>query len=767
MPKNLVIVESPAKAKTLQKYLGNNYEILASYGHVRDLIPKKGAVNTDDFSMNYELIPRNKKYVDAIIKAAKNNDALYLATDPDREGEAISWHICELLKGKKSLSDKPIHRVEFYEITKGAVQEAINHPRKLSTNLINAQQARRALDYLVGFNLSPLLWKKVKRGLSAGRVQSPALRMICEREKEIVAFKAKEYWTIEADLKKEKQTFDAKLIEWQGKKLQQYDINNEQDANTAREKLIQLANGSLKVAKIEKKKQKRYPSSPFTTSLLQQEAARKLGFRPIRTMRIAQQLYEGVQIGSELVGLITYMRTDSFTLANEAISEIRNQIKNLFGSDQLPAKPIFYRTKSKNVQEAHEAIRPTSVLRQPFEIEKFLTEDQFKIYSLIWKRTMACQMVPAIVDLVSADLSCGSGNIFRATGSHLAEPGFYRVYHEIDEDIKIEIEEKMLPPLKEGEYIDLLDIRPEQHFTKPPPRYTEASLVKSLEAYGIGRPSTYAQIISTLIDREYVELENRRFMATDIGKIVNDFLTKHFEHYVDYEFTARLEDDLDAVSRGEREWKPLMREFWDEFHQQVEEKNNVPREEVIQTRELGIDPSTGRPVSVRYGRFGPLVQIGTRDDDEKPLFASLKSGQSIDSITFEEALTLFKLPRTLGETQDGEKVVANIGRYGPYVQYGRKFVSLKQDDPHTITLERALEVIAQKREADANKVIKTFPDSDIQVLNGRYGPYITDGKKNARIPKSKEPAELTLAECQELIEKAPAKGKRRVRRRSK
>ena len=767
MPKNLVIVESPAKAKTLKKYLGNDYEILASYGHVRDLIPKKGAVNTDDFSMNYELIARNKKYVDAIIKAAQNNDALYLATDPDREGEAISWHICQLLKDKKSLKDIPKHRVVFHEITRAAVQDAIAHPRQLSNDLVNAQQARRALDYLVGFNLSPLLWKKIKRGLSAGRVQSPALRMICEREKEIAAFDAKEYWTIEADLKKENQTFEAKLFEWQGKKLKQFDINNDQDAKASKEKLMQLANGVLQVFKIEKKKQKRYPAPPFTTSLLQQEAARKLGFRPMRTMRIAQQLYEGVEIGSETVGLITYMRTDSFTLAQEALSEIRNQINKLFGHNQLPAKPIFYKTKSKNAQEAHEAIRPTSVLRQPFEIEKFLTDDQFKIYSLIWKRTMACQMIPAIINVVSADLSCGVGNIFRATGSNIAEPGFYRVYHEIDEDAKIEIEERMLPPLKEGENVSLLAIRPEQHFTKPPPRFTEASLVKSLEAFGIGRPSTYAQIINTLLDREYVELESHRFTATDVGKIVNDFLTKHFEHYVDYEFTARLEDDLDAVSRGEREWIPLMREFWDEFHQQVEEKNNVPREEVIQARELGIDPKSGLPVSVRYGRFGPLVQIGKRDDEEKPLFASLLPGQSIDTLTFEEAMELFKLPRTLGETEDSEKVLANIGRYGPYIQYGKKFVSIKGEDPHTIELERALELIAEKKETDANKTIQTFPNSDIQVLNGRYGPYITDGKKNARIPKSKEPAKLTLAECQELIEKAPAKGKRQPRRKSK
>jgi DNA topoisomerase-1 len=766
MAKNLLIVESPAKAKTLHKYLGNDFEVLASYGHVRDLIPKKGAVDTNDFSMKYDLISKNKKHVDAIIKSAKKHDTLFLATDPDREGEAISWHIYEILKDKKSLNDKPVHRVIFHEITKGAIKDAIDHPRSLSMDLVNAQQARRALDYLVGFNLSPLLWKKIRRGLSAGRVQSPALRMIVEREKEIEAFNTQEYWSIEADVDKESKKFEAKLIQLDNKKLKQFDIGNASDAGEIKSRLEKLADGHLHVSSVEKKQQKRYPYPPFTTSTLQQEASRKLGFRPQRAMRIAQQLYEGVEIGNETVGLITYMRTDSFNLANEALHEIRAQIKNLFGDSKLPDRAIHYRTKSKNAQEAHEAIRPTSAMRQPFNVEKHLTEDQFKLYSLIWKRTMACQMIPALVDVITADLSCGTGNIFRATGSTIAEPGFYAVYHEIDEDAKIEIEETILPPLKKGEDVRLLGIRPEQHFTKPPPRYTEASLVKSLEAYGIGRPSTYASIISTLLDREYVELEKRRFKPTDVGKIVNDFLTKHFEHYVDYEFTARLEDDLDAISRGEQEWKPLMAEFWKDFENQVNEKSNVSREEVIQSRELGIDPQSGRPISVRLGRFGPLVQIGTRDDEEKPRFASLLPGQSIDTITLEEAIELFKLPRHLGETPEGEPVLANIGRFGPYVQYGKKFVSLKEDDPYSVSLERALELIKAKKEADANKIIKTFPDSDIQILNGRYGPYINEGKVNARIPKGKEPSELTLDECKELIAKAPKKGKQTTRKKS-
>ena len=767
MSKKLIIVESPAKARTLSKYLGNEFEVIASYGHVRDLVPKSGAVDTNDFSMRYEILSKNKKHIDSIVKAAKEHDALYLATDPDREGEAISWHIYEILKERKALDHKPLQRVVFHEITERAIREAIEHTRSLSMPLVNAQQARRALDYLVGFNLSPLLWKKIKPGLSAGRVQSPALRMIVEREQEIEAFKTQEYWTIEADLEKQPQKFSAKLIELNGKKLNQFDITNETQAVAIGRQLQDAASGKLKVVRLEKKQQKRYPSPPFTTSTLQQEAARKLGFRPLRTMRIAQQLYEGVEIGSELVGLITYMRTDSLSLAEEAVSEIRQQIKNLFGKENLPTKAVFYKTKAKNAQEAHEAIRPTSVMRQPYHMEKYLTEEQFKLYSMIWKRTMACQMIPATINLVTVDLLCPPNHIFRATGSSIAEPGFYSVYHEIDEDAKIEIEETLLPELRKDEEVPLLDIRPEQHFTKPPPRYTEASLVKSLEAYGIGRPSTYAQIISTLLDREYVELEKRRFKPTDIGRIVNRFLTRHFEHYVDYEFTARLEDELDAVSRGELEWKPLMREFWDDFQRQLEEKSAVSREEVIQARELGIDPQSGKPVSVRLGRYGPLVQIGTRDDAEKPRFAKLLPGQSIESINLEEALELFKLPRLLGETPDGEKVTANIGRFGPYIQYGKKFVSLKEHDPYSVSLEQALQLIEEKKRADDNKTIKVFENSPVQILNGRYGPYITNGKTNARIPKGREPEKLTLAECLELLNKAPAKRKRVYRKKSK
>ncbi|MBN2425806.1 MAG: type I DNA topoisomerase [Calditrichaceae bacterium] len=710
MSKNLVIVESPAKAKTLEKYLGNDFFVLASYGHVRDLIPKKDAVDTRDFSMKYEPIAKNIKHMEAIYKSMKTSDTLYLATDPDREGEAISWHIKQMIEEKKLLGNKIIHRVAFHEVTKSAILEAMKNPRDISMDLVNAQQTRRALDYLVGFNLSPLLWKKIKPGLSAGRVQSPALRLIVEREQEIEAFKSKEYWTIEADLSKSGQQFNAKLINYENKKLNQFSIVNEAQAAGIKKTIDQAAAGRLNVSAIEKKKQKRYPSPPFTTSTLQQEAARKLGFRPRYTMRIAQQLYEGVEIGSETVGLITYMRTDSLNLSNEALAEIRNQIKNLFGDDKLPAKANYYKTKSKNAQEAHEAIRPTSVLRQPFNIEKYLSKDQFKLYSMIWRRAMACQMTPAIVNMVSVDLGCSGGHIFRATGSSIEELGFYRVYHETDDDAQMEIEENLLPELKEKDTVQLEAIRPEQHFTKPPPRFTEASLVRSLEQYGIGRPSTYAQIISTLLDREYVELDKKRFIPTDIGRIVTRFLSDHFERYMDYEFTARMEDNLDAISRGEKEWIPLMEHFWKKFKEQIDIKTEVSRQEVVQDRILGEDPASGRKVIVRLGRFGPMAQIGTREETEKPRFARIPSGKSLETITLSEALDLFKLPRELGMTPEGEKVLANVGRYGPYIQYDKKFVSIKNDDPYTITLERARELIAEKKHADANKTIKSFQD---------------------------------------------------------
>jgi len=607
---NLVIVESPAKAKTINKYLGKEFKVLASYGHVRDLIPKEGAVNTDrDFEMKYQVIERNERHVKAITTALKGADTLYLATDPDREGEAISWHLYELLKSRRHLKNKQVHRVVFNEITKKTIQEAIDNPRDLSMDLVNAQQARRALDYLVGFNLSPLLWKKIRRGLSAGRVQSPALRMIVEREEEIEAFQTREYWTIEADLLKEKQQFKAKLTHYNGEKQSQFSITDGGPAAEAERNLLAAANGHLSVTRVDKKKRKRNPAAPFTTSTLQQEAARKLGFTTQRTMRTAQQLYEGIDTGSGAMGLITYMRTDSVHLANEALEEIREYIANRYDTSHLPAKPRTYKTKAKNAQEAHEAIRPTSALRAPDELKSHLSKDQSRLYELIWKRTIACQMIHATINTVSADLACGEGNLFRATGSTIANPGFMAVYMEgVDDAKKGEDDEKLLPPLQEGDEVPLKGIRSEQHFTEPPPRYSEASLVKALEEHGIGRPSTYASIISTLQDREYVELEKKRFHPTDVGRVVNRFLTNYFTKYVDYDFTARLEDKLDAVSRGEEEWIPVLEQFWGPFKERIDHtQENVKRSDVTHEALEEACPKCEKPLSIRLGRHGRFI----------------------------------------------------------------------------------------------------------------------------------------------------------------
>jgi len=611
MSKNLVIVESPAKAKTINKYLGKDFYVLASYGHVRDLVPKEGAVDTEhDFAMKYQVIEKNQRHVDAIAKALKKADALYLATDPDREGEAISWHLYELLKDKNLLKDKPTHRVVFHEITKRAINEAMQHPRELSIDMINAQQARRALDYLVGFNLSPLLWKKIRRGLSAGRVQSPALRLIVERELDIEKFKAREYWTIEADVSSKGQNFSARLTHLKGKKLKQFDINNTEKASNAEQTLLDAAAGKLTITKVEKKKRKRNPAAPFITSTLQQEAARKLGFTAQRTMRTAQQLYEGIELGGSTAGLITYMRTDSVTLAQEALDEIRAVISERYGSNNVPKEPRVYKTKSKNAQEAHEAVRPTSAERVPESIKEFLSKDQYKLYDLIWKRTVASQMIHATIDTVAADLAAGDDNTFRANGSTIVDPGFMAVYQESLDDKKSDKpdEQKMLPELLQGEQIDLLKIRPEQHFTEPPPRFTEASLVKALEEFGIGRPSTYASIISTLQQREYVRLDKKRFFPSDVGRVVNKFLTQHFTQYVDYDFTANLEDELDAISRGEEDWKPMMKKFWQPFKKLVIDKeSSVTRQEVTQEALDEDCPKCGKQLSIRLGRRGSFI----------------------------------------------------------------------------------------------------------------------------------------------------------------
>jgi DNA topoisomerase-1 len=771
MSKNLVIVESPAKARTIEKYLGKDFHVLASYGHVRDLVPKEGAVDTDrDFEMRYQVIERNEKHVNAIDKALKRADALYLATDPDREGEAISWHLHEILRERGSLEGKRVHRVVFHEITQRAIREAIEQPRELSSELVNAQQARRALDYLVGFNLSPLLWKKIRRGLSAGRVQSPALRLIVEREREIRKFVPREYWTLDAEAAKNGQGFRAKLSRFRGEKVEQFSITSEAQAREAERELLQAADGKLRVGKVEKKQRRRNPAPPFTTSTLQQEASRKLGFGAQRTMRLAQQLYEGTTTAEGEVGLITYMRTDSVSLAQDAITEIREVIRKRFGADNLPDEPRAYRTKSKNAQEAHEAVRPTSAARTPESLKAYLDRDQLRLYELIWKRTVACQMVHALYDTVGVDLLAGDeSHQFRATGSVLVSPGFIAVYQESYDDRKgDDDEDKLLPAFEEGETVALERLLPEQHFTEPPPRFSEASLVKTLEEHGIGRPSTYASIISTLQQREYVEMDRRRFIPTDVGMVVNDFLTQHFEPYVDYDFTAELEDELDAVSRGEKDWVPLMREFWDAFHERVVDKEqSVTREEAAQARQLGTDPESGRPVTVRWGPYGPFIQIGTKDDEEKPRFAGLRPGQKMESITLDEGLALFNLPRELGETPDGEPVQANIGPYGPYVKFGRKYASLEEgDDVYTIDLKRALELIEAKKLADANRVIQDFPEEGIRVLNGRFGPYVTDGNKNASVPKDRDPKSLTLPECRELIANAPERRARRGKKKA-
>ncbi|HEY3515869.1 MAG TPA: DNA topoisomerase I [Gammaproteobacteria bacterium] len=770
MGKNLVIVESPAKARTIEKYLGSDFEVLASYGHVRDLVPKEGAVDPEHgFAMKYQLIDKNEKHVDKIVKAAKKASAVYLATDPDREGEAISWHVYEVLKERNVIDSKPVQRVVFHEVTKRAIQEAIDQPRDLSEQLVNAQQARRALDYLVGFNLSPLLWKKVRRGLSAGRVQSPALRLIVEREDEITAFKAEEYWTIEALAEQAAQAFPARLAVFGGEKVEQFTFTNEGVVRAAEQKIRDTARGVLTVAKVDKKQRRRNPAAPFTTSTLQQEASRKLGFSAQRTMTVAQRLYEGIDIGEGSVGLISYMRTDSVTLADEALAEIRSVITERYGADNLPEEPRRYTTKAKNAQEAHEAIRPTAAARHPDELRRFLDQQQYKLYELIWKRTVASQMNPAVYDTVAVDLATGesaSSDIsFRATGSVLVSPGFIAVYQEGQDDAGTDEQDRILPAVAEGDRLTLKDVLSAQHFTEPPPRYSEATLVKALEEFGIGRPSTYASIISTLRNREYVEMDNRRFIPTDVGRVVNRFLTQFFSQYVDYEFTARMEDDLDAVSRGERDWVPLLDEFWKPFTKLVEHTDsNVTREQASQSRVLGTDPVSGRPISVRMGRYGAFVQIGTKEDVEKPKFAGLRPGQKMDTIELQAALDLFKLPRELGHTPEGEPVSANIGRFGPYVRYANKFVSIKGDDPYTIELDRALQLIAEKKIADANRLILDFPDAGIQVLNGRYGPYITNKLKNAKIPKDKTPKELTLEECQALLAAAPERRGRGMKR---
>jgi DNA topoisomerase-1 len=767
LSKNLVIVESPAKAKTIKKYLGKDFEVMASYGHVRDLVPKDGAVETGNkFRMNYQVIERNAKHVSAIGNALKSADALYLATDPDREGEAIAWHLTELLKERKLLKDKDVRRVVFYEITEREVKQAVANPREISGDLVNAQQARRAMDHLFGFGVSPVLWRKVPGAKSAGRVQSPALRLICEREEEIKKFVPQEYWTVDARAEKGDATFTAKLVEYDGEKLEQFTLGKAGDAEKAKRAIEAAAGGKLTVAEVKKQQRRRNPSPPFTTSTLQQEANKKLGFTAKRTMRAAQDLFEGVDIEGETVGLITYMRTDSVSLSNDAIAEIRELVGRRYGKKALPAEPREYKAKSKNAQEAHEAVRPTSAARTPDSVAKYLSPEQARLYELIWKRAVASQMEAALFDTVAVELAAGDQHAFRANGQTLIEPGYlaaYDIQADDPSEVDHEDDEARLPPLEQGDTVKLLDVIPEQHFTEPPPRYTEASLVKTLEEYDIGRPSTYATIINTLVTRKYVDMQGKAFVPTDLGLVLTRFLKENFTHYVEYQFTAHFEDELDEISRNERDWVPVLKEFWDDFKPAVEKA--MESERALAERVLGTDPASGKPVSVRLGRFGPFAQIGSKDDPEKPRFASLVSPLRIESITLEQALRLFILPRELGVTEDGELVTAAIGRFGPYVKIGNVFVSLrKEDDPYTVELPRALELLKLKLEAMDKATLLRFPGSPVRVIKGRFGPYIHEPGRRARIPKGKDYASLTLEECVALLDEQNAKGRRKKKK---
>jgi DNA topoisomerase-1 len=797
----LLIVESPSKAKTLSKYLGSDFEVLASYGHIRNLLPKSEGIDTDSFEMKYALIDRNKKHMDAITKAVKKSDEVLLATDPDREGEAIAWHIAEILNEKKLLKNKLVKRVVFQEITKSAIIQAIEEPRDIALALVRAQQSRQALDYLIGFNLSPLLWSKIRYGLSAGRVQSPALRLIMEREAEIGKFLAKEYWTLHLEAKKNQSQFSSKLYILDNKKIEQFTVNEKKQNEKIVGELLLKSGGKTRISRVDKKQRIRNPSAPFTTSTLQQQAVRKLGFTTKRTMIVAQKLYEGIDTGNETVGLISYMRTDSMTLSNDVIQQIRGYIKSNYDFKYLPQIAIGYKTKAKNAQEAHEAIRPTDISRTPANLKKYLSDEQFKLYEMIWQRTLSCQMTPAIFDAVSVDLEIGKGeSIFRASGQTLKFPGFMSVYMEDEDEPSDEKENSStLPPLEVGEILNIEKIKGEQHFTEPPPRYSEASLVKTLEEYGIGRPSTYSSIISTLQDREYVLLEKKRFMPTDVGKVVNDFLTEHFSHYVDYDFTAQLESQLDDIAADKKEWLSVLSNFWKDFHQQINEKKDLDRSKITQksidedcpkcskpllsklgkrgnfiacsgypdcdfTRSsngdlpqepkiIAVEKETKKNVILLIGPYGPYLQLGEQEEDKKikPKRITIPSEIALADLNEEIALKLISLPRDLGEhPETGKKIVANIGRFGPYVNHNGKFKSIpKDEDLFEISLEKAIDLL--------KPFIKIGDDPEnkgsIDIYKGRFGFYIQRGTIKVNIAKDVDPESISLEKSLTLLSK--------------
>lgn len=741
---HVVVVESPAKAKTINKYLGGDYTVLASFGHVRDLPSKDGSVLPDDnFSMHYEVSADSKKHMAAIAKALKGADSLYLATDPDREGEAISWHLVEALREQKALKDgTPIHRIAFHEITKRAVNEAIAHPRAIDMDLVNAQQARRALDYLVGFTLSPVLWRKLPGSRSAGRVQSVALRLICERDQEIELFDPQEYWDVSALMaKKSGESFTARLTHFGGEKLEKFSIPNEAEATRI---TTALRTRQYSITSVTPKQTKRNPYPPFTTSTLQMDASRRLGFGTKKTMQLAQKLYEGIDIGGETVGLITYMRTDAVTVATEAIMQTRDLIKAKYGAEYLPDSPRMYKSKAKNAQEAHEAIRPTDLTRTPEQLSARLDKDMWRLYELIWKRMMACQMEPAIYDQVVAEIDATDKSAtFRATGSVLKFDGFLTLYQLGKDEDEEDEESRRLPPLAEGEAVQAKDaeaIAAEQHFTQPPPRYTEASLVKKLEELGIGRPSTYASIISTLIDRKYVTLDQKRFRAESLGRLVSAFLTSFFTRYVEYDFTAKLEDELDDISNGEKEWKQVLQSFWTDFIAKIEESQQLTITDILETLDKLLEPyifghgeeevekarhcptcKAGR-LSLKTGKFGAFLGCSNYPDCTftKPLVGEEAEG------TITEDGAPFDFPKILGkDTASDQDVVLKKGPYGVYIQLGEekkpKRASLpKGMRPEQVSLEIALNLLSLPRE------VGEHPESGKTITAGigRFGPYL-------------------------------------------
>jgi len=761
---NVVIVESPAKAKTINKYLGKDYQVFASFGHVRDLPAKDGSVRPDeDFAMTYEVDDDAKKNISAIAKATKEADHLYLASDPDREGEAIAWHVLEALKLSKAIhKDLQVHRVSFDEITKKAVSEAFEHPRDIDMHLVNAQQARRALDYLVGFTLSPVLWRKLPGSKSAGRVQSVALRLICERDEEIEQFVSREYWDIKAELQQSAgNSLSARLIEYKGEKMEKFSIGNEKYAH---EIAADLRTKRYAVADLEEKEVRRHPEPPFMTSTLQQEAARKLGFGAKRTMQVAQKLYED--------GIITYMRTDSVNLSQDAISNARSYIGKNYGDGYLPSSPRVYKSKAKNAQEAHEAIRPTDIALAPASAG--LTDDQARLYELIWKRTLASQMESAVYDQLIVDIKATDNQaMLRTSGSVIKFDGFMRLYSEGKDDEEEEGETR-LPVLKKDESLIAKEITPEQHFTEPPPRYSEASLVKKLEELGIGRPSTYASIISVLQDRGYVVLDKKRFVAQSLGRLVNAFLVSFFEKYVEYGFTADLEDKLDDVAGGEREWKEVLREFWKDFIAKIEESRELKVSDVLEaldtllaayafgTPKDGKDPrkcpACGGQLGLKIGRFGPYIGCNNYPECTHKAQISESSAPALVDAEGNE----FKLPKLLGsDPVSGEPINLKKGPYGVYVQLGEsktpKRASLfKTMRPENITLEIALQLLSLPRELGAH------PDTGkpIVVNNGKFGPYLLHDGKFTTLPQSEDPLTIGINRAVEVLANAPKKGER-------